>query len=412
MEGEETPSFLCAAACINKHESSVKNSKRNNVFAICKHRKLQMQIGQIVGFASTVAPEGYLVCDGSSYYQFDYPELYAMIGNQFGGPSGYFNVPDLRGQFLRGADMSTQMPGMFQDDSTKMPNNRFKAIGNSSSAGSHAHNVSVGGGSHGHGTFTRAVNFSRQGFESGDNEAVKSVFASNSGVVGGSHSHSGTASSAGNHTHSLNINVSGGDAETRPMNMGVLYCICASVAQDVYLDQLIVDQGNISNLFIDGSQLNVGVTSFFGPVDFAGPVSGLPAGPAGATGPQGPQGPQGDPGGPAGATGVQGPAGPMGAPGAPGFGIRAAATTESDGTVSYSVGISSVVADPAQNGSFTYYFDAPVTGGYAVSAQVMNNLANYHANISEQTDDYFTVLITKNGFGKASDKKHSVIVVK
>ena len=42
----------------------------------------------------------------------------------------------------------------------------------------------------------------------------------------------------------------------------------------------------------------------------------------------------------------------------------------------------------------------------------MNNNGNYHANVSDQTDDSFTVLITKNGFGKASNRKHSVIVVK
>ena len=394
-----------------------------------------MQIGQIVGFASTVAPEGYLVCDGSSYYQFDYPELYAMIGNQFGGPSGYFNVPDLRGQFLRGADMSSQFPGTFQDDSTKMPNNPFRANGSistagshshsaaSGSAGSHAHSGSATGGNHSH-SYTRVTGVDNTSVANDDEVNVVNRVTTGTSSVGGSgshshslninatgsHNHTVSVSSGGNHSHNINITTSGGDAETRPMNMGVLYCICASnVAQNIYLDQLIVDESNINNLIIEGSMVNAGVSTFIGPVDFAGPVSGLPAGPMGATGVAGPQGPQGNPGG---ATGPQGPAGPMGAPGAPGFGIRAAATTESNGTMSYSVGISSVVADPAQNGRFTYYFDAPVPGGYAVSAQVMNNLANYHANISEQTDDYFTVLITKNGFGKASNRKHSVIVVK
>ena len=384
-----------------------------------------MQIGQIVGFASTVAPEGYLVCDGSSYYQFDYPELYAMIGNQFGGPSGYFNVPDLRGQFLRGADMSSQFPGMFQDDSTKMPNNPFRANGSISTAGSHAHsaasstagnhnhNGTATGGSHSH-SYIRVTSTDNTDVANDDEiNVVNRVTTGSSSVGGGSHnhnlsigsagnhSHSVSVSSGGNHSHNINITTSGGDAETRPMNMGVLYCICAFVPP--------AEEAIVNNLFIDGSMTNAGVSTFIGPVDFAGPVSGLPAGPQG---PVGPQGPQGDPGGATGATGLQGPSGPMGAPGAPGFGIRAAATTESNGTMSYSVGISSVVADPAQNGRFTYYFDAPVPGGYAVSAQVMNNLANYHANISEQTDDYFTVLITKNGFGKASNRKHSVIVVK
>ena len=153
---------------------------------------------------------------------------------------------------------------------------------------------------------------------------------------------------------------------------------------------LISDFALIDYLEVGSFSINVGLTSFFGPVDFYGPVSGIPAG----------------------ATGAQGPAGPAGPMGAPGFGIRAAATTESNGTISYSVGISSVVADPSQDGHYTYFFDAPITGGYAVSAQVVDNKSNFHANVTEQDDSYFSVLVTKGGTNKASNKKHSVIIVK
>ncbi|MCP4133318.1 MAG: hypothetical protein GY754_20285 [bacterium] len=50
-------------------------------------------------------PEGWLLCDGSEVSPGSYPELYAAIGTNWGGDgSSVFNLPDLRGRFLRGAD--------------------------------------------------------------------------------------------------------------------------------------------------------------------------------------------------------------------------------------------------------------------------------------------------------------------
>jgi hypothetical protein len=67
--------------------------------------------GSILPYAGTVPPAGYLMCDGRSHSKGDYPALSAILntdaGAAFGGtagPNGTFNVPDLRGRFLRGAD--------------------------------------------------------------------------------------------------------------------------------------------------------------------------------------------------------------------------------------------------------------------------------------------------------------------
>lgn len=81
-------------------------------------------VGTIVAFAGNVAkytkPEqndipsttqpieafGWMLCDGSSLNASQYPELYAALGNLYGssgsGSDLMFNLPDLRGQFLRG----------------------------------------------------------------------------------------------------------------------------------------------------------------------------------------------------------------------------------------------------------------------------------------------------------------------
>lgn len=61
--------------------------------------------GSISAYGGTVAPAGYLLCDGSRVSRRAYRDLFAAIGTAYGAGDGTnsFNVPDFRGQFLRGA---------------------------------------------------------------------------------------------------------------------------------------------------------------------------------------------------------------------------------------------------------------------------------------------------------------------
>jgi microcystin-dependent protein len=54
-------------------------------------------------FANATAPQGWFQCDGSAKSRTNYPELFAAIGTVYGTGDGAttFNLPDLRGQFLR-----------------------------------------------------------------------------------------------------------------------------------------------------------------------------------------------------------------------------------------------------------------------------------------------------------------------
>jgi microcystin-dependent protein len=65
-----------------------------------------------VAYGGTSTPEGWLMCDGTSYPQSTYPDLFVAIGIAYGTVDGtHFNVPDFRGQFLRGvANGSTNDP--------------------------------------------------------------------------------------------------------------------------------------------------------------------------------------------------------------------------------------------------------------------------------------------------------------
>lgn len=62
--------------------------------------------GAIIAFAGTVAPAGYLLCDGSAVSRATYANLFDVIGESFGqgDNSTTFNLPDFRGRFLRGVD--------------------------------------------------------------------------------------------------------------------------------------------------------------------------------------------------------------------------------------------------------------------------------------------------------------------
>jgi len=60
--------------------------------------------GMIAPFATTIPLTGWLVCNGASTPTSAYGELFNAIGTTWGGDSINFNLPDLRGWFLRGHD--------------------------------------------------------------------------------------------------------------------------------------------------------------------------------------------------------------------------------------------------------------------------------------------------------------------
>jgi microcystin-dependent protein len=58
--------------------------------------------GEIRAFAGPIPPVGWMLCDGRELNETDYPKLYAAIGDLWGSSGkGKFNIPDLRGAFLR-----------------------------------------------------------------------------------------------------------------------------------------------------------------------------------------------------------------------------------------------------------------------------------------------------------------------
>ena len=64
------------------------------------------QVGTVLAFAMESAPSGWLKCNGAAISRTTYSALFTAIGTTFGAGDGSttFNVPDLRGEFVRGWD--------------------------------------------------------------------------------------------------------------------------------------------------------------------------------------------------------------------------------------------------------------------------------------------------------------------
>lgn len=115
----------------------------------------QLPAGIIQAYGGTSVPTGWLLCDGSAVSRTTYSDLHTAIGEAFGSGDGSttFNVPDLRGQFLRGTDnMGTGASGRDPDTGTRSAMNSGGNTGNNVGSvqtdefGSHNH----GGGNHTH----------------------------------------------------------------------------------------------------------------------------------------------------------------------------------------------------------------------------------------------------------------------
>jgi len=63
-------------------------------------------VGTIMYFSTTNPPEGFLFADGSELSRTDFSDLFSVVGTTFGEGDGSstFNIPDLRGEFIRGWD--------------------------------------------------------------------------------------------------------------------------------------------------------------------------------------------------------------------------------------------------------------------------------------------------------------------
>lgn len=65
-----------------------------------------MPLGSIILFAGTDIPTGWMLCDGTSLSEEEYPALFDKIGYTYGGSGTSFNLPNFKGRVGVGKDTS------------------------------------------------------------------------------------------------------------------------------------------------------------------------------------------------------------------------------------------------------------------------------------------------------------------
>lgn len=68
-----------------------------------------MPVGAMVFWAIDTIPDGWLWCDGGFWLKTEYPELYALWGEKYGGNDDNFALPDLRNRSPYGAGNDAQI---------------------------------------------------------------------------------------------------------------------------------------------------------------------------------------------------------------------------------------------------------------------------------------------------------------
>ncbi|MEX0934423.1 MAG: tail fiber protein [Candidatus Saccharimonadales bacterium] len=162
-------------------------------------------VGQVSAFARATPPNGWLECDGSAISRTEYPNLFNAIGTIYGSGDGIttFNLPDLRGEFIRGWDNgkgvdSGRNMGSGQLDANKTHSHQAST----NTTGSHSHSNRLGTGTYSGNTPTWARQLDHFGL----------VWMT--GQIGAS----------GDHSHSVTVEGEG-DNESRPRNVALLFCI-------------------------------------------------------------------------------------------------------------------------------------------------------------------------------------------
>jgi len=226
--------FQAAASAISNHEHSIAqvvglSSRLATIDADVDALELAVfravPAGASMAFNRSTPPTGWLKENGAAVSRTTYAELFAAIGTTFGAGNGSttFNLPDSRGEFIRGLDDGRGIDfGRALGSSQGDQNKSHTHTGTAASSGAHTHTASSGSsGAH---THTLPITNTGGSGSFAGSSADSSVVGNPSTSSAGSHTHTVTVDSGGAHTHTLSVNADGG-AEARPRNVSKLICI-------------------------------------------------------------------------------------------------------------------------------------------------------------------------------------------
>ena len=174
--------------------------------------------GAVFCLAVASVPTGYLECNGNAVSRTTYAALFAIIGTQYGSGNGSstFNIPDLRGEFIRGFD-----------NGRGVDSGRSIASSQGSQNAQHNHSASATStaGAHSH-----ALNYQRKQVEDTGTAFVTDIRREGGDGDGGSTTFTNNTNSGfmNNATVSVSTSVSIGNqggGEARPRSIAMMYII-------------------------------------------------------------------------------------------------------------------------------------------------------------------------------------------
>ena len=178
--------------------------------------------GTIMGWPAWGLPSEpeWISCNGQAVNRTTYSDLFSIIGTTYGAGNGTttFNIPDLRGEFIRMVDASgsgrdpdgVRALGSIQQQATMLPTTGALSANCESKDHAHGYTLASGGG------HTHKID---QYANSADNNEYGMRVAFNGpktkkSTTNGTHTHSITFGSDPGHTHGDASFGAGGDAET------------------------------------------------------------------------------------------------------------------------------------------------------------------------------------------------------
>lgn len=166
-------------------------------------------VGTTIAFCGTSAPTYYLKENGAAVSRATYSALFALIGTTYGAGDGSttFNLPESRGEFIRGLD-----------DGRGVDSGRALGSAQAEMVGAHTHTATAGNaGAHTH-------TYSAQARRGANGDATSTFRPSNGDSSSPSSTPTMTVSTAGDHSHTVTVNANTG-TENRPRNVARLLCI-------------------------------------------------------------------------------------------------------------------------------------------------------------------------------------------
>jgi len=174
--------------------------------------------GSVFCMAVATVPSGYLECNGAAVSRTTYSVLFAVIGTAYGTGNGSstFNLPDLRGEFVRGFDN-----GKGTDSGRSIATSQ----GSQNAQHNHSASATSTAGAHSH-----SLNYQRKHVEDTGTAAITDIRREGGDGDGGSQTFTNDTTSGfmNNATVSVSTSVSIGNQggnESRPRNVAMMYVI-------------------------------------------------------------------------------------------------------------------------------------------------------------------------------------------